>query len=138
MKVFFGAFAVFSLLDWIGGLVTWFAKFVFPIRDFLAIVVALVICDLITGIIAAKKRKESIQAVRMEDTVRKLVLYFIAILLSEGMKATFVPPFPITYVTALAISVTEFKSNIENIEFATNTKVWMYLKEHLAGVLKKK
>ncbi|MBK6904036.1 MAG: phage holin family protein [Saprospirales bacterium] len=94
--------------------------------------------DWITGIRAAVKRKEPILAAKMGKTIEKTALYFIALLLSEGMRRTFFPAFPITYITALSISITEFKSNIENIESVTGVNLWIYLKDHLSTLLKKK
>lgn len=138
MKVFFLSYAALSLSEAVLHLITKVQQFVLPISDFMIIVVALVTADWITGMRAAVKRGEPIVAAKMGKTIEKTALYFIALLLSEGMRRTFVPEFPITYVTALSISITEFKSNIENIETVTGVQIWAYLKDKFPALGKKK
>lgn len=138
MKLFFLSFGAFTASEFLIHLIQRINDFVLPIGHFLAIVIGLVLADWITGIRAAVKRKEPILAAKMGKTIEKTALYFIALLLSEGMRRTFFPAFPITYITALSISITEFKSNIENIESVTGVSLWEYLKEHLSVLAKKK
>jgi hypothetical protein len=71
----------------IGG---WLLSKIIPISPFLIFTVILVFCDLVTGIIAAKNRKEKITSFKIRRTVVKIVLYFIAILLAEGMRDIFI------------------------------------------------
>lgn len=85
--------------------------------------------DFVTGILAAIKRKERVSSRGMRNTVVKIILYFIAILLSEGMVVVFkIPGHMLTYSVAFVIAVTEFRSNIENIESATGTSIWSAIK----------
>lgn len=138
MKLFFLSYTALSLSELVLHLIDKVQAFVMPISNFLVIMVALVIADWITGTRAAIKRKEPIVAAKMGKTIEKMALYFIALLLSEGMRRTFVPDFPITYITALSISITEFKSNVENIELVTGVQIWDSLKERFSALLKKK
>lgn len=135
MKVFFLSYSLLSASEVLLHLVRKVQEFVLPISDFLIIMLALVICDWVTGIRAARKRGESIAAAKMGKTIEKMALYFIALLLSEGMRRTFLPEFPITYITALSISITEFKSNIENIESVTGVQIWDSIKGKLSEAL---
>lgn len=113
----------------IAAIAGWGAAFIAPLWGFLIITAVLVIADFITGIAAAIYRKERISSRGMRNTVVKIVLYFIAILLSEGMVVVFnIPAHILTYSVAFVIAVTEFRSNIENIESATGTSIWSAIK----------
>lgn len=113
----------------------WAVSFVMPVLPFLIFAVILVLADLFSGLWAAKKRKEKIHSTGLRRTVEKLVFYFIAILLSEGMKTVFMPHVPVTYIVAFAIALTEFQSNIENIETITGVHIWKFVKQRLLAVL---
>jgi hypothetical protein len=52
----------------------------------------------------------------------------MAILGSHAITIVFVPLFQVAYVTAFAIALTEFKSNIENVETVTGVNIWNKLK----------
>lgn len=105
--------------------------FIFPIKGFLIITIALVACDLVTGIMAAIKRGEKPSSKGIRTTVHKMTAYFIAILLAEGIRVVFVPEISIPYFVAFIIAVAEFKSNIENIEQITNISIWAQIKAKL-------
>lgn len=107
----------------------WATSFLVPAAPFLGIVVFLVLADWITGVTAAKRRGEKITSKGFRRTVEKMLLYFISILASEGMRRVFAVNIPITYMAALAIAVTEFKSNIENVESVTGVKIWASIKD---------
>lgn len=114
----------FGYLAGIGGAIS---SFVVPTSPFLIFTIVLVFCDLYTGTRAARKRNEVIHSRGLRRTIDKIVLYFIAILLTEGMKKVFnldFGKFDITYLTAFAIALTEFKSNIENIQVVTGVNIW--------------
>lgn len=115
-----------SLVGSIGG---WMLSKIMPIAPFLAFTIVLVFCDLITGLMAAKKRKETIHSKGLRRTVQKIVLYFIAIILSQGIKEVFMQSMPITYMVAFIIAIAEFKSNIENIEAVTDIKIWSFIQD---------
>ncbi len=119
---------------WVGYLsaaLGWFFAFLVPVDQFLVFTTVLVMCDLYTGVRAAKKRKESIHSRGLRRTVEKIVVFYIAILLSEGMIQTFEIAFNLTYFVAFAIAITEFKSNIENIEVISGVNVVKFVKERL-------
>lgn len=119
------------------------SSFIAPLLPFLVFVIALVTCDAYSGIKAAKKRGEKIQSRGMRRSIEKITLYFIAILLSEGMVQVFSIPkipftdFTITYIVAFAIALIEFQSNIENIEAVTGAKIWTYIAERVKSMMPK-
>lgn len=142
MYQYFEKFLDVSL--WIGAFI--FAlttSFVSPLMPFLIITFALVACDTYSGIRAARARGEAIVSNGLRRTIEKMVLYFIAILLAEGMVQVFKIPqipftdFSITYVVAFAIAIIEFKSNIENVESVTGAKIWTYISEQVKSILPK-
>jgi len=96
---------------------------ILPIKDFLIITSALVVLDLITGIVAAKKRKEEIRSRSLMRTTIKLLLYYSAILATEGVQVVFAEKIPITYITAFTIALTELKSILENVDAGTGSRL---------------
>jgi phage-related holin len=119
------------VLGYLSAMAGWLMAFIIPISAFLLFTVFLVVCDLFTGTMAARHREETISSKGLRRTVEKIVLYFIAILASEGMSIVFMPKIPISYVTAFAIGITEFRSNIENIEAVTGVNIWKFIKDRL-------
>jgi len=115
------------LAGWFALLLNTIFPFLFPIREFLILTIALVACDTITGIIAAKRRKEPITHRGIKRTVEKITAYFIAILCAEGIRVTFIPEISIPYFIAFIISIAEFKSNIENVEQISGLNIWQQI-----------
>ena len=99
----------------------WAMSFILPISDFLILTSALVILDLITGVLAAKRRGEKIQSRALMRTTIKLTLYFAAMLATEGVQYVFAKNIPLTYITAFTIAITELKSILENVDSGTGS-----------------
>lgn len=114
----------------------WIIAFAMPVVSFLTFTIALVFCDLISGTMAARKRKEKIHSRGLRRTVEKIALYFMAILLAQGMKEVFMPAAPLAYIVAFPIALTEFKSNIENVEVVTGVNVWNRIKNQFTHIKK--
>lgn len=118
--------------DWWGGFFAaisgWAVSFLMPVSEIISLVIVLVICDLITGIRAAKSRGEQIKSRRLQRTVEKIALFLIVIILSQWIKNIFMPVVPITYMSSLAIVATEFQSIVENVEAVTGVNIWSKIK----------
>ena len=112
-------------------------SFITPIVPFVATSAGLVLIDLITGIWAARKRGEVIRSKNLGKTVQKFLVYFLAMLAAEGMRITFLPSAPFTYVVALGICLTEFQSLIENVEAITGVNLWSRLKQLIQSLPQK-
>jgi len=126
---------------WVGyltALASWVASFLMPIQPFLILVVALLFSDLFTGVAAARKRKEKVSSKGLRRTVEKMLIYFVAILCSEGMKLVFLGSIPFTYFVALAIAAAEFKSVLENVEVVTGLTGLKEIAMRLLSKAKKK
>lgn len=129
-----------AIIGLIGGAA---ASFLAPVQPFLVMAFALIICDLYTGVRAAKYRKETISSAGIGRSIEKMVLYLIAIILAELFRKTFlestgfgmVENFPIVYIVSITISIRELKSNFENIKAVTGTDLMTNIKEKLTGIL---
>lgn len=114
-----------------GMVVNYIYPFMLPIKSFLILTLALVACDTITGIMAAERRGEKVSSKGIRRTLEKIIAYFIAILLSEGMRVVFMNEVQVPYFVALIIAIAEFKSNIENIEHISGHSIWQMLKSKM-------
>ena len=107
-------------------------NFILPVGAFLLITTALVIGDLVSGTMAAKKRNEKIHSKGLRRTVEKLFVYYGVILLAQGLVKAFDIPsinissmqIDVTYVVAFTIAISEFKSIAENVEDITGVNIW--------------
>lgn len=113
----------------------WAMSFVLPVHQFMALTFALVLSDVVTGVWAAYKRNEAIRSNGFRRTISKIVLYFLAILLSKGMEDVLHIP-KLIYIVSGFIAMTEFKSNLENIAVVTGTNIWAHLVERIPGIFK--
>lgn len=122
-------------------------SFFAEIWAFLLVVGVLVVVDLFTGVAAAKSRMELVRSNKLRRSVKKLVFYMLAIMISEGFRLVFfdwaidsqtmvnvvTQYIPITYITAFMIAWVELKSNIENIEEITGVKIWESIEKRFKG-----
>lgn len=142
-KNYFDKLIDLAVLGW-GTFIALTTSFISPLMPFLILTIALVFCDTYSGVKAARKRGEIIVSNGLRRTIEKMVLYFMAILLAEGMRGVFqIPNLPmtevtITYIVAASIALIEFKSNIENIESVTGAKIWTYISDTIQKLLPRK
>lgn len=113
---------------------SWLLAFVLPSASFLIFTTVLVFADLLTGTMAAKHRGEVIHSRGLRRSIVKIVLYFLAILLSEGFEQVFKLPIDISYMVAGLIAITEFKSNLENVGEVTGIDIWSKIADKLPSV----
>lgn len=126
---------------WIGyfmGALVWIGGFLISIQHFIYLTLTLVVIDLITGVIAAWKRQDKIISRRMQRTIEKFVLYFLAIISAHAVKVVLMESAPVTYVVVSSIVLVEFKSIIENVESVTDVDVWAKLKSIINSFQKNK
>jgi phage-related holin len=130
-----------EFLKYLGvGLSAWAMGFIMPISSFLVFTVALVVMDFMTGVQAARHRGEKLRSRGFMRSVQKITLYFAAIMLARGMDTVFFSPkgmfFDLTWLVAILIAITEFKSNLENISAVTGVGFWRVISERLPSFLK--
>jgi uncharacterized membrane protein len=98
-------------------------SFFFPIKHFLIFTIFVVFADTVTGIIAAKKRKEAITSKGLYRTSQKVVVYYCGIMIFHGASVTFGLPSQIVYSVSFLIAFTELYSISENIKSITGVNL---------------
>lgn len=101
--------------EWlIKGLIVTLAVFS-PITPLLIACGALIIIDTITGMFAARKRKERITSAEMRRAISKMVVYQLAII-SAFILETYIldNALPVSKIVSGVIGMVEFKSIMEN------------------------
>lgn len=113
----------------------WLSWLLMPVSAYMVFTAFLVLCDLFTGVQAARKRNEAINSKGLGRSVVKISVYFIAVLIARGATVVFLPnsDFDFVHVVAGLIALTEIKSNFENIATVTG----MDLLAEIAGYLPK-
>lgn len=112
--------------------------FLAPIQAVLISITIFVIVDMITGMIAAHKRGETISSKKMRDSIGKMISYWLFILLAhllDGMiewdSFMLSNEFMVNIASGL-IGLTEFKSCIENLDSIAGTNFFKSIKKFLA------
>jgi len=88
--------------------------FLTPIHSILFVVGVLIFSDLILGVWAAKKTNVPITSARLRDSVSKMFIYLLVIILGYLVESYLVGLVPISKLTASVIGVVEMKSVYEN------------------------
>ncbi len=88
-----------------------------PIKPMMLATGALIVADLITGVWAAKKRKEPITSSRLKRTVGKFLVYELALCMSYLVHQYLVGDIlPAEKIIAAMIGLVELKSCLENMD----------------------
>jgi uncharacterized membrane protein len=98
-------------------------SFFLPIQHFLIFTIFVVFADTVTGILAAKKRKEPITSKGLYRTSQKILTYFCGIMIFHGASITFGLPSQIVYSVSSLIAFTELYSISENIKSITGVNL---------------
>lgn len=88
-----------------------------PIKSAVIAVIVLTVADLITGIIAARKRGEQITSAGFARTIVKIAVYQVATLCAFlAQKYLVLDVMPICTLVTSLIGLTELKSVLENLD----------------------
>lgn len=117
-------------------ILAWLGVFLSPIAAIMWSVFALIFADFITGIVAAKRSCQRISSNRMGDTVIKMLLYQLAIIISYVFEQHIIPGVPLVRICAGYIGLTEVKSFFENINTVTGLNIWKYAKNYIRNKFK--
>lgn len=123
------------MLDFIKGLgIAALAVFA-PIQAILLTVFIAMSTDLILGLLVARKKKVKISSSRLRDSVAKLLIYEIVIMIGY-LAETYIGilDLPLAKLLGTAVIAVEFKSLLENAEILTGKKLF----SDLIGMLKSK
>lgn len=86
-----------------------------PIKPLLLACGALIVSDMITGMMAARKRKEKIQSAEMRRSLSKMVVYQVAIISAFVLEVYMLEGLlPVSKIVGGVIGMVEFKSILEN------------------------
>lgn len=88
-----------------------------PIQSVIFTVLVLILSDLVTGVLAAMKRKEKITSAGFRRTVVKIFVYETAILIGFLVeKYILKDAMPVTKLISSVVGLVELKSLLENLE----------------------
>lgn len=105
-----------------------------PIHAMLATVGVLIVADMITGIIAAKKQKLPITSSKMRNTVSKGFIYSVVIICAHYMETHIMGSvLPVTNIVATLISSVEMVSLLENGNIILGNNIFSALIKRLGS-----
>lgn len=103
--------------EWIKNLALSLIAILLPLKAIAAAIVVLVIADLITGCLAARKLGEKIESNKLKRSVSKLMLYYSATLVSYVATVWLVDSLiPVQKMVTTLIGIVEVKSILENLD----------------------
>lgn len=106
--------------------------FIAPIQALLLGVGVLIVFDTISGVYKAYKLKQPIVSKKLGNVVSKFLLYIIAIISGYILQKMFgVDWIPFAKIIAVAISLTELKSILENVNSITGIDIWQFVRSYL-------
>jgi hypothetical protein len=107
-----------------------------PAKAVLGTVLALVIADLITGIIASKRAGAPITSSGIKKTVLKLLVYEVAVLAAFLVQQNLTgDDLPVMHWLGSLIGLTELKSVLENLDLASGGSFFRSLTDRLSAVV---
>lgn len=87
-----------------------------PIQPMLLVTGFLIFADLLSGILAAKKRKETINSAGFRRTISKILVYNLAVISGFLVETYMISDLlPISKLIAGVIALTELRSILENL-----------------------
>lgn len=105
-----------------------------PIKAVLITVGFLIFLDLISGIVAAVKRKESVSSAALRRTISKMIIYQTAVITGFFIEHYLLEgSIPVSKVVAGFIGIVEFKSILENFNTILGTDVFKTLIQKLGS-----
>ena len=106
-----------------------------PIKALLLVTGILIFSDLVSGIIAARKKGTKITSAGMRRTVTKILVYNSAIMLGFLTETYILEGFlPLSKIAAGLISVVELKSVLENLDKINGNPIFKSLISKLGSI----
>ena len=121
---------------WAGALAMWIdlmAPFLIPVQWYLIFMIAAIVFDTLTGVLASRKEKKAITSRGIWRTVEKIAIAFMVILLSEGFRIIWIPMIPITQGVSAIIAAAELLSVYENYRRITGVDILTKLRDKLSS-----
>jgi phage-related holin len=108
-----------------------------PIKATLLVVGFLIIVDLITGILKAKKEKKDISSARLRDSISKMLIYHTAVISGYVVQTWMLPEIAIVKIVSGLIGAVELKSIYENLNVLHGSDIFKVLLDKLGSINKK-
>ena len=109
----------------------WVSLFLAPLYPVMLAIGFLLFADMVVGIYAAYKQKEKITSRKMSNTISKILLYNLTIIVSFVVEKYLFTGIPFVKITAGLIALVEMKSLAENLYKATGLKLWDAIKQYI-------
>lgn len=97
-------------------------SFITPIAPFFWLAIGLVVLDTITGMTAARRRKEKINSKGFARLLSKIVVYMASIVACHGVEMVLHVP-NVTFLAVGAIAFTELMSVLENTRVVSGANI---------------
>jgi hypothetical protein len=121
--------------DYIMGLVVSTVAVFAPIKAVLIVTGLLIFADLITGVLAARKKGEQITSAGLRRTVTKIAIYNTAIMLGFLSETYMLDGIiPVSKIASGLIAVVELSSLYENLNVLHGSNIFKALLEKLGSV----
>jgi hypothetical protein len=121
--------------DFLFGLVVSCAAVFAPIKALLLVTGIMIFADLVTGILAARKKGEAINSAGLRRTISKVFIYNAAIMLGFLAETYLLEGFiPISKIAAGLIGTVEITSVFENLNVLNGSNVFKSLIDKLGSV----
>ena len=124
-----------KMKDYISGLLVSTLAVFAPIKAVLLVTGVLIFADLITGVMAAKKKGQAINSAGLRRTVTKLAIYNTAIMIGFLVETYMLEGFiPISKIASGLIGVVESASLYENLNVLHGDDIFKSLIKQLGSV----
>jgi len=125
----------FSLADGLSKLAVLLISYFSPVKEIVHVLLIFILIDFISGVWAARKRKETLESRKFRKTLTKFLWYTIALILSFMMEKTFNLSWSnLSGIIGGFICFIELKSIFENITHITGEPVFM----KILGLIRKR
>lgn len=122
-------------MKFVEGLIAGILSVFAPIKPIIITMIVLVFVDLITGVLAARKRGEKINSAGIRRTVVKLTLYLTAICIGYLVEKYMLSDYlAVSKIAAGLIGLVETKSLFENIDILNGEPIFKSLIKKLGSV----
>ncbi len=108
--------------------------FLSPIKEMMIAVAFLIIADAITGIWAARKKGERFSSTKFFDSIVKLLIYLVLIMISHMTQLYLVTTLPLLQLSIYFIVFYEFSSFLENVGVITGRDIFSWFKQTLSSL----
>lgn len=112
--------------------------YITPIHSILITVYLLLAFDLFSGLGKALKLREKITAAKLRLSIIKFVYYSVGIIAAYQIDNVMIAPdsLLLTKIISGYITLTEFKSLMENISILTGRDIWIAVKDQVIAIFK--